>query len=185
MKKTASIILLAFALLSVYAASLSAQEGKIVPYVPTPQEVVDRMLELAQVKAGDVVYDLGSGDGRIVVTAAKKYGVKAIGFEIEFFANVLALGRVTLFKYIEVRWKITAEAWWCKALRDHFGEDMLLTPYLQLALDAEKSTPAISPDEFTTLRKKKIEEETLGYMSAVKPKSTVRIVEVDDEKSSH
>ena len=63
--------------------SVQAQEGKIVPYVPTPQEVVDRMLELAQVKKGDVVYDLGSGDGRIVVTAAKKYGVKAIGFEID------------------------------------------------------------------------------------------------------
>jgi hypothetical protein len=60
-----------------------AQEGKIVPFVPTPQEVVDRMLELAGVKKGDVVYDLGSGDGRIVVTAAKKYGVKAIGFEID------------------------------------------------------------------------------------------------------
>ena len=60
-----------------------AQEGKIVPYVPTPQAVVDRMLELAQVKKGDVVYDLGSGDGRIVVTAAKKYGVQAIGFEID------------------------------------------------------------------------------------------------------
>ena len=41
------------------------------------------MLELAQVKKGDVVYDLGSGDGRIVVTAAKKYGVRAIGFEID------------------------------------------------------------------------------------------------------
>jgi tRNA G37 N-methylase Trm5 len=62
---------------------VQAQEGKIVPYVPTPQEVVERMLELAQVKKGDVVYDLGSGDGRIVVTAAKKYGVKAIGFEID------------------------------------------------------------------------------------------------------
>jgi hypothetical protein len=64
-----------------------AQEGleskKIVPYVPTPQDVVDKMLELAQVKKGDVVYDLGSGDGRIVVTAAKKYGVRAIGFEID------------------------------------------------------------------------------------------------------
>ena len=84
MKKTARIILLAFAMMSVRAAALvSAQEGKIVPYVPTPQEVVDRMLELAQVKKGDVVYDLGSGDGRIVVTAAKKYGVKAIGFEID------------------------------------------------------------------------------------------------------
>lgn len=56
---------------------------KIVPFVPTPQEVVDRMLELAQVKKGDVVYDLGSGDGRIVITAARKYGVRAIGFEID------------------------------------------------------------------------------------------------------
>jgi SAM-dependent methyltransferase len=62
---------------------IRAQEGKIVPYVPTPQEVVERMLDLAQVKKGDVVYDLGSGDGRIVVTAAKKYGVKAVGFEID------------------------------------------------------------------------------------------------------
>jgi SAM-dependent methyltransferase len=59
-------------------------EGKkIVPYVPTPQDVVERMLELAEVKKADVVYDLGSGDGRIVITAAKKYGVKAIGFEID------------------------------------------------------------------------------------------------------
>jgi SAM-dependent methyltransferase len=52
-------------------------------YVPTPQRVVDKMLEMAQVKPGDVVYDLGCGDGRIVVTAAKKYGVKAVGFDID------------------------------------------------------------------------------------------------------
>jgi SAM-dependent methyltransferase len=51
--------------------------------VPTPQPVVDKMLELAEVKAGDVVYDLGCGDGRIVVTAAKKFGVKAIGYDID------------------------------------------------------------------------------------------------------
>ena len=58
-------------------------EGKkIVPFVPTPQEVVDKMIELAGVKKGDVVYDLGSGDGRIVITAAKK-GAGAVGFEID------------------------------------------------------------------------------------------------------
>jgi predicted RNA methylase len=52
-------------------------------YVPTPQSVVDKMLEMAEVKKGDVVYDLGCGDARIVVTAARKYGVKAIGFDID------------------------------------------------------------------------------------------------------
>ena len=81
-----AVLAVAFALLQpalIHLQPVHAQDGKIVPYVPTPQEVVDRMLELAQVKKGDVVYDLGSGDGRIVVTAAKKYGVKAIGFEID------------------------------------------------------------------------------------------------------
>jgi len=51
-------------------------------YVPTPQEVVDKMLELAQVTKDDLVYDLGCGDGRIVVTAAKKYGCKCVGYDI-------------------------------------------------------------------------------------------------------
>ncbi|HXG10474.1 MAG TPA: TIGR03000 domain-containing protein [Gemmataceae bacterium] len=52
-------------------------------FVPTPQEVVEKMLELAKVTKDDVVYDLGCGDGRIVVTAAKKYGCKAVGFDID------------------------------------------------------------------------------------------------------
>jgi hypothetical protein len=84
MNNVSRIDFLALALLLIVTAVFNlhvaqAQEGKIVPYVPTPQEVVERMLDLAQVKKGDVVYDLGSGDGRIVVTAAKKYGVRAIG----------------------------------------------------------------------------------------------------------
>jgi precorrin-6B methylase 2 len=52
-------------------------------FVPTPPEVVDKMLELAQVTKDDVVYDLGCGDGRIVVAAAKKYGCKAFGFDVD------------------------------------------------------------------------------------------------------
>jgi cyclopropane fatty-acyl-phospholipid synthase-like methyltransferase len=51
-------------------------------YVPTPMAVVDKMLELAQVKKSDLVYDLGCGDGRIVIAAAKKYGCKAVGYDI-------------------------------------------------------------------------------------------------------
>jgi SAM-dependent methyltransferase len=54
-----------------------------VVYVPTPQGVVDKMLDLVKLKKTDVVYDLGCGDGRIVVTAAKKYGTKAFGFDID------------------------------------------------------------------------------------------------------
>lgn len=52
-------------------------------YVPTPQVVVDKMLEMARVKQSDIVYDLGCGDGRIVVTAAKRYGCKAFGYDID------------------------------------------------------------------------------------------------------
>jgi len=52
-------------------------------YVPTPRDVVDKMLQLAQVRKDDLLYDLGCGDGRIVVTAAKRYGCKAVGFDID------------------------------------------------------------------------------------------------------
>ena len=65
---------------SVQAQLLGPNEE--IPFVPTPIEVIDRMLELAEVKKGDVVYDLGSGDGRIVIRAAKKYGVRAVGIEM-------------------------------------------------------------------------------------------------------
>src|SRR5690242_17796235 len=51
-------------------------------YIPTPQEVVEKMLEEGKVKKDDVVYDLGCGDGRIVLTAARKYGCKAHGCDI-------------------------------------------------------------------------------------------------------
>src|SRR5690349_21145481 len=53
-----------------------------VPYVPTPQVVVDRMLEIGKVTAQDYLIDLGSGDGRIVVTAAKKYGTRGVGVDL-------------------------------------------------------------------------------------------------------
>jgi SAM-dependent methyltransferase len=57
------------------------QEGKDVIWVPTPQALVDRMLEIAGTKATDYVVDLGSGDGRTVITAAKKFGARALGIE--------------------------------------------------------------------------------------------------------
>ena len=65
-------------------SSGAKEEGKkIAPYVPTPLSVVEKMLEVAGVTAGDVVYDLGSGDGRVVIVAAQKYGAKAVGVELD------------------------------------------------------------------------------------------------------
>jgi ribosomal protein L11 methylase PrmA len=55
----------------------------LAPYVPTPQDVAERMLELAGVTKNDVVYDLGCGDGRLVITAAKKYGARGVGVDID------------------------------------------------------------------------------------------------------
>jgi SAM-dependent methyltransferase len=52
-------------------------------YVPTPHEIVDRMLVVAKVRAGDVVYDLGCGDGRMVIAAAKKYGTRGVGVDLD------------------------------------------------------------------------------------------------------
>jgi SAM-dependent methyltransferase len=56
---------------------------QLAPYVPTPQEVVDRMLQLGGVTKADVVYDLGCGDGRIPITAAKVYGARGVGVDID------------------------------------------------------------------------------------------------------
>src|SRR5437867_10263670 len=64
---------------------LSAQraEGEILaPYYPTPETIVERMLQLGGLKAGEKVYDLGSGDGRIVIIAARKFHAQAIGVEL-------------------------------------------------------------------------------------------------------
>lgn len=55
----------------------------LAPYLPTPQDVVERMLQLADVTSRDLVYDLGCGDGRIIITAASKYGARGIGVDIE------------------------------------------------------------------------------------------------------
>src|SRR5688572_3400972 len=65
------------------------QEGKDVIWVPTPQSLVERMLQMANTKPTDYVVDLGSGDGRTVITAAKKFGARALG--VEYNPDMVAL----------------------------------------------------------------------------------------------
>ncbi|HQI20991.1 MAG TPA: methyltransferase domain-containing protein, partial [Leptospiraceae bacterium] len=76
--------LFAFAGMAAFFGEARAENGQPdVIFVPTPQVVVDKMLETARVTKSDLIYDLGCGDGRIVVTAAKRYGAHAIGFDID------------------------------------------------------------------------------------------------------
>ncbi len=72
-----------FAMVFSFSAFAEEEVNTDVPYVPTPEAVVAKMLELADVKKDDVLYDLGSGDGRIVITAAKEYGTTGVGVDID------------------------------------------------------------------------------------------------------
>lgn len=81
MKKLFSIAALGWA--TIATGPITIWDIEEIPFVPTLMEVVDRMLEMAEVKPGDVVYDLGSGDGRIVIRAAKKYGARGVGIEMD------------------------------------------------------------------------------------------------------
>lgn len=73
-------ILIVFVWLLLVPATAWSQDS--IPFVPSPMLVVERMLQLAEVKQGDILYDLGSGDGRIVIAAAKKFGVRGVGVDL-------------------------------------------------------------------------------------------------------
>ena len=91
--------LLAIALTAAFVASpaYSQQFGtaeNLAPYIPTPQGIVEKMLEAGHVKAGELVYDLGSGDGRVVITAAQKFGARAVGVELRADLCRIAADRI-------------------------------------------------------------------------------------------
>ena len=99
--------LFAAAILGLLAFALRGVAQFRVPYVPSPTEVVDRMLALAEVTKTDIVFDLGSGDGRIPIAAAKKYGARGVGLDIdplkiaESRANAKAAGVEQLVEFRE------------------------------------------------------------------------------------
>lgn len=103
----AAVLVAAYPGALVESPRLAAQENNLAPFVPTPQDVVDRMLELAGVTANDVVYDLGCGDGRIVITAARRFGARGVGVDIdprriaESNANAAQAGVQHLVRFVE------------------------------------------------------------------------------------
>ena len=75
---------LRLSLLAAFLLALASCGPRVdIHYIPTPEPVVEAMLEMAEIGEGDVLYDLGSGDGRIPITAAKRFGVRAVGIEID------------------------------------------------------------------------------------------------------
>ena len=98
----------AVALACAVAAAPQQQVNRDVPYVPTMPEIVDEMLRLANVRRDDVVYDLGCGDGRLVIAAVKKFGAKrGVGVDVdpqrikESSENARAAGVANRVKFIE------------------------------------------------------------------------------------
>lgn len=94
-------------ILAVVPACVFAQRGtvpatppvnRLAPFVPSPQNVVERMLEAAKLKPGETVYDLGSGDGRVLITAAQRFGAKAVGIEISNKEAQASLERIRRLK---------------------------------------------------------------------------------------
>jgi len=120
-----------FALSLLLAPSVPALQVRV-PYVPSPAEVVDRMLTVAAITKDDVVYDLGSGDGRIPIAAAKKYGARGVGLDInpdritESRANAKAAGVEPLVEFREQD-VMTAD----------FSEATVVTLYLLASANAQ------------------------------------------------
>jgi tRNA G37 N-methylase Trm5 len=144
-------------------------EGKIyssldVPFVSTPQDVVDKMLQLTKLKKDDLVYDLGCGDGRIPVTAAKKYGCKAVGYDLDPERVKESLENV---KNNEVEHLVTIEQ------KDIFTLDLSEADVITLYL-----LPALNVKLIPQLEKLKPGSRILSHnfdMKGVKPDKIVRL----------
>ena len=102
------LLVLVFVPVLASPTALARQDpDSLAPYVPTPQDVVNRMLDLAGVTKDDVVYDLGCGDGRIVITAAQRFGARGVGIDFdprriaEANANARRAGVEDLVTFIE------------------------------------------------------------------------------------
>jgi predicted RNA methylase len=112
-------------LLVLGAAALAQTDNKLAPYYPTPNTIVERMLNFAGLKAGETMYDLGSGDGRIVIIAAQKYHAKAVGVELD---NDLAISSAARIKKLGL--EKTARIIHGDILTQNYNDADVITVYL-------------------------------------------------------
>ena len=103
----------------------SGEGDKLAPYYPTPETIVDRMLQLGGLKAGEKMFDLGSGDGRIVIMAAQKFHAEAVGVEL-----VPDLCRQSLARIRKLGLEKTAHIINGDLLRQNYSSADLITVYL-------------------------------------------------------
>ena len=126
--------------LAIGCAALSAQTGdaeKLAPYYPTPEIIVEKMLQLGGLKAGEKVFDLGSGDGRIVIMAAQKFHAAAVGVELDkdlFRQSTDRIRKLGLEKNARI---INGDL-----LKQNYASADLITVYL-LPVSNDKVTPLL------------------------------------------
>jgi hypothetical protein len=123
-----SRLLIAFTLcFAAFSAPQTAQLAgpKLAPYYPTPETIVERMLDFGQLKAGEKMFDLGSGDGRIVIMAARKYHADATGVELD---NDLVIESSNKIKQLGLQ--KTAHIIYGDILKQNYSSADLLTIYL-------------------------------------------------------
>src|SRR5215472_15641222 len=113
------------------------QPGKLAPYYPTPAVIVDKMLQFGELKSGEKMFDLGSGDGRIVIAAARKYKANATGVELDD-----SLARQSAEKIRTLGLSATANIIHGDLLLQDYSSADLLTVYL-LPVGNEKVTPIL------------------------------------------
>src|SRR5437016_5670963 len=134
-KRTPLLVIMLLA--TVVAAQDKKEDAKIAPYFPTPQTVVDKMLQLGGLKAGEKMYDLGSGDGRIVIMAARKYKAEAFGVELDESLYKQSVERIKTLGLAPTAHIILGDL-----LQQDYSSADLLTIYL-LPVAIEKVTPIL------------------------------------------
>jgi protein-L-isoaspartate O-methyltransferase len=135
MKSKHACFFVFFSLVLALSAQDKKDDAKIAPYFPTPQVIVDKMLQLGELKAGEKMYDLGSGDGRIVILAARKYKADANGVELDESLYKQSVERIRSLGLTPTAHIVLGDL-----LKQDYSSADLLTIYL-LPVAIEKVTP--------------------------------------------